>query len=114
MTIVLWGLYWGPLILGNYHIYIYIDMSDQFRSAAMKIGKALRNSMFPATPGEQECIASALLKTAENQEKECRATAKEFAAQLRFTAQFKLLGQEIPRGFVNCRRSRTKVIAKPR
>ena len=23
-TIVYWGLYWGPLILGNYHIYIYI------------------------------------------------------------------------------------------
>ena len=22
--IVYWGLYWGPLILGNYHIYVYI------------------------------------------------------------------------------------------
>ena len=22
--IVSWGLYWGPLILGNYHIHIYI------------------------------------------------------------------------------------------
>ena len=21
-TIVFWGLYWGPLILGNYHIYL--------------------------------------------------------------------------------------------
>ena len=67
-TIVFWGLYWGPL-----DIYIYV--SDQFRSAAIKIGKALRNSMFLATPGEQECIARALLQTAEDQEKECRATA---------------------------------------
>ena len=24
-TIVFWGLYWGPLILGNYHIYIYMQ-----------------------------------------------------------------------------------------
>ena len=23
-TIVYWGLYWGPLILGRYDIYIYI------------------------------------------------------------------------------------------
>ena len=22
--IIYWGLYWGPPILGNYHIYIYI------------------------------------------------------------------------------------------
>ena len=21
-TVVFWGLYWGPLILGNYHMYI--------------------------------------------------------------------------------------------
>ena len=23
-TLVFWGPYWGPLILGNYHIYIYV------------------------------------------------------------------------------------------
>ena len=30
-TIVFWGLYWGPLILGNYH------MSLQLKAAAMSV-----------------------------------------------------------------------------
>ena len=27
-TIVFWGLYWGPLILGNYHIYFHWNIQD--------------------------------------------------------------------------------------
>ena len=26
-TIVFWGLYWGPTILGNYHVMVFLDMN---------------------------------------------------------------------------------------
>ena len=32
-TIVFWGLYWGSLVLGNYHIYIYMYMRCELSGA---------------------------------------------------------------------------------
>ena len=37
-TIVFWGLYWGPLILGNYHIFTYMESHrDPFPPTNMEI-----------------------------------------------------------------------------
>ena len=36
-TIVFWGLYWGPLILGNYHLWIAV-LGLRFRVSGVGFG----------------------------------------------------------------------------
>ena len=52
-TIVFWGLYWGPLILGNYQV----ALSEP--SAEIFVGRTVCRIFFPQQPSEKNWVAKA-------------------------------------------------------
>ena len=40
-TIVYWGLYWGPFILGNYHLYLYMHAELLTLDPKLQVGQGI-------------------------------------------------------------------------